>query len=398
MRDRNVCDLNLPLGRNKPMNSHSRKRRAWFLATLFFIGSLLAIIIAALQKAQEKPNGNVLSVKIPALFEDVTAESGVGFTYRNGEEYPDHYAILETVGGGVGLIDYDGDGLLDIFVTGGGYYAGPDKKTIKGHPCRLYKNLGDFKFKDVTKEVGLEKPLFYSHGVAVCDYDRDGWPDLLVTGYGRLALYRNVANPKGGRMFVEVTKEAGLLGEHFWSTSAAWADFDGDGFPDLYVCQYVDWSWKNHRRCGFFQKPGQDICSPWYFKARRHALYRNNGKGRFVDVAMETAIAQSMGTVGTVCSPLGQGPFLATWGLFPDRPPGIRILRDDGDYGKGLGVVVVDVNGDRLPDIYVANDTTDNFLYINKSKQLPVGQRSAAHLWPGQVTHVRKAHHRMAKR
>src|SRR5262249_45089096 len=139
---------------------------------------------------------------LPALFEDVTAASGVAFTYRNGEE-ANHYAILEVVGGGVALFDYDGDGLLDIFVTGGGYLGGPHQKDIPGHPCKLYKNLGNWKFKDVTAEVGLDRPLFYTHGCAVADYDRDGWPDLLVTGWGRLALFHNVPDGKGGRRFVE---------------------------------------------------------------------------------------------------------------------------------------------------------------------------------------------------
>src|SRR5262249_38944895 len=150
-----------------------------------------------------QPNGTALALKPsgtgqteaepvgPPLFKDMTAGSGVDFTYRNGQE-AGHYAILESLGGGVALFDYDGDGLLDIFVPGGGYFDGPDKKVIKGHGSRLYKNLGNWKFKDVTKEVGLDQQLFYTHGCAVADYDRDGWPDLLVTGWGRVVLYHNV--------------------------------------------------------------------------------------------------------------------------------------------------------------------------------------------------------------
>jgi hypothetical protein len=265
----------------------------------------------------------------------MTTETGIAHTYRNGEE-ADHYSILEAVGGGVALIDYDGDGLLDIFVTGGGYFDGPDKQQIKGYPSKLYKNLGNWKFQDVTKEVGLDQPLFYSHGCAVADYDRDGWPDLLVTGYGRLALYHNVADPKapGGRRFVDVTQEAGLVREHFWSTSAAFVDLDGDGFPDLYVCQYVNWSFQNHPFCRAVQGPGREVCPPTQFEARPHALYRNDGKGRFIDVSKEA---------------------------------GLRLERADKNYGKGLGVLAVDVNGDGRPDLYVANDRTENFLYRNRS-------------------------------
>jgi hypothetical protein len=224
-----------------------------------------------------KPSTSGADASSPDLFEDVTPNSGVDFTYRNGEE-AGHYAILESLGGGVALLDYDGDGLLDIFVTGGGYFAGPENKEIKGHPCKLYKNLGGWKFKDVTTEVGLDRlgdgqPWFYTHGCAVADYDRDGWPDLLVTGYGRLALLHNESDGKGGRRFVDVTKVAGLAREHFWSTSAGWGDLDGDGWPDLYVCQYVDWSFANNPPCkGYTTDVSRDVCPPRAFGAAPHAL------------------------------------------------------------------------------------------------------------------------------
>jgi hypothetical protein len=274
------------------------------------------------------------------VFQDVTATSGINHTFRNGED-AGHYSILELLGGGVALFDYDGDGLLDIFVTGGGKFDGPDKKQIRGLPCHLYKNEGNWKFRDVTAEAALDHIDFYNHGCAVADYDRDGWPDLLVTGYGRLALFHNESDGKGGRRFVEVTKETGLVRDHFWSTSAGWADLDGDGYPDLYVCQYVNWSFANNPVCaGYTRDVARDICPPRQFGAVPHALYHNVGSGtgnnrRFIDVAKEAGLR---------------------------APP-----RADQDYGKGLGVVLVDVNGDGKPDIYVANDTTDNFLYLNAS-------------------------------
>ncbi len=270
------------------------------------------------------------------LYRDVTPRSGLDFTYRNGQE-ADHFAILESLGGGVALLDYDGDGLLDIFVTGGGYFDGPNKQQIKGYPSRLYKNLGNWKFRDVTKEVGLDQPLFYTHGCAVADYNRDGWPDLLVTGWGRMALYRNEPDGKGGRRFVEVTKEAGLP-EGLWTTSAAWADLDGDGYPDLYVCQYVNWSFANHPECvGYTSNVERDVCPPKSFDGLPHKLYRNNGNGTFTDVSKEAGLRP-----------------------IPNDP-------DKQEPGKGLGVIIVDVDGDGKPDIYVANDTVDNFLYINHS-------------------------------
>ena len=262
----------------------------------------------------------------PPWFRDVTADSGVDFTYRNGEE-ADLYTILESVGGGVAMIDYDGDGLLDLFFTGGGYFDG---KQIKGRPCRLYKNLGDWKFRDVTAETGLDKIDFYTHGCAVADYDRDGFPDLLVTGYGRVALFHNELHD-GRRCFVETTAKAGLH-DNSWSTSAGWADLTGSGYPDLYVCHYVDWSFANNPIClPKVAGPDRDVCAPQYFKPLVHALYHNNGDGTFRDVTAE------------------------------------QHLRNDG---CGLGVVLADFLGDGRPHIYVANDATNNHLYLNRNGRL----------------------------
>ncbi len=333
----------------------------------------------------------------PPLFEDVTDRSGINFAYRNGEE-SNQMAILESLGGGVALIDFDGDGLLDIFVPGGGYFsttadeyqprrqqyesekkklldAGKTKEaanvrpvnppTIHGYPGKLFRNKGNFEFEDVTAAAGLEKqPDVYTHGAAVCDYDRDGWPDLLVTGYGRLILYHNEPIPGGGRKLVDVTKKAGLLGldakkiseesgqpgEHFWSTSAAFGDLDGDGFPDLYVCQYVNWSFaKKHPPCpGYSSVHTRNVCPPKDYDSRRHALWHNNGNGAFTDVTAAAGLR--------VVAPKKKSVFDS------------NVEEEDGAYlGKGLGVLLIDVNGDGKPDIYVCNDTTDNFLYLNRS-------------------------------
>ncbi len=261
----------------------------------------------------------------PAWFRDVTAGSNVDFTYRNGEE-ADQFTILESVGGGVAMIDFDGDGLLDLFFTGGGYFDG---QQVKGHPCKLYKNLGNWKFRDVTAEVGLDKIDFYTHGVAVADYDKDGWPDLLVTGYGRVALFHN--EPLGsGRRFVDVTAKAGL-NDTSWSTSAGFADLTGSGYPDLYICHYVNWSFANNPVCKGKGGVDRDVCPPQQFKPLIHALYRNNGDGTFRDVTKE------------------------------------QKLRDDG---CGLGVVFADFNGDGRPGIYVANDATNNHFYLNRGDKL----------------------------
>ncbi|HWG47341.1 MAG TPA: CRTAC1 family protein [Gemmataceae bacterium] len=314
---------------------------ARWLSTVTLTGLLLCV--AACQQKPDAPTTVVTANEEPPgppLFEDITRESGVDFTYHNGEDTANHVAILESLGGGVALIDYDGDGLLDIFLTGGGLYAGADKKQIAGLPCKLYKNLGDNKFKDVTAEAGLDKlaggkPWFYSHGAATADYDRDGWPDLLVTGWGRVALFHNIPvdpkDPAKGRRFSDVTAEAGLDQGITWATSAAFGDLDGDGYPDLYVCQYVNWSFANNPRCAEDGKT-LDICPPKSFDGLPHKVYRNTGAGKFVDVS-------------------------ATAGLLP----GGR------DSSKGLGVLMVDLDADGKPDVYVANDTTNNLLYMNRS-------------------------------
>lgn len=308
---------------------------------------IVAIIVVVGCQPSSKPTANGVVRPAPEsdephLYEDVTSKTGIDFTYRNGEE-SGHYSILESLGSGVALIDYDRDGRLDIFLTGGGYYDGPEKTEIKGHPSRLYRNLGDWKFQDVTKEAGLDGPLFYTHGAAVADYDADGWPDLLVTGYGRVILYHNEPGPNNSRRFRDVTAEAGLLdGQHFWSTSAAFGDLDGDGMPELYVCQYVNWSFQNNPKCnGYTSNVVRDVCPPKQFDSQSHRLYQNMGKGKDGKVTFKDVSASA----------------------------GLRIPpRDDKDYGKGLGVVMVDLNGDGKPEIYVANDTTDNFLYLNESK------------------------------
>ncbi|HWG43109.1 MAG TPA: CRTAC1 family protein [Gemmataceae bacterium] len=262
----------------------------------------------------------------PAFFRDITTSAGIDFRYRNGAE-AGHLSILESLGGGVALLDFDGDHRLDIFLPGGGSFEG---KEIRGRACKLYRNLGDGKFADVSERLHMDGGWFYSHGAAVGDFDRDGWPDLLLTGWGRLALFHNEAvDPKDdtkGRRFVDVTRQAGLNSQS-WSSSAGWADFDGDGYPDLYVCHYVNWSFANHPRCG---RPA-DICPPKVFDGLAHKLFRNNRDGTFTDVSIEA-------------------------GLRPGGP----------DASKGLGVLLVDINSDGKPDIYVANDTADSFLYVNR--------------------------------
>ncbi|MCI0700618.1 MAG: CRTAC1 family protein, partial [Planctomycetia bacterium] len=317
-------------------------RRIVMLLTIVVAGGLAAAL-ASLGCSDKQTPADPLVAELPPdpdltgpdFFQDVTASAGIDFTYRNGEEVP-HLAILESLGGGGAVLDFNGDGLLDVFFVGGGHYGGSDNKQILGYPCRLYRNEGNWKFADVTALVGMEKlaggkPWFYTHAAAVGDYDRDGWPDLLVTGWGRIALFHNETDGKAGRRFVDVSEAAGLEQGITWATSAAFADFDGDSFCDLFVCQYVNWSFANHPACNYDGKT-PDVCPPKKFSGLQSKVYRNTGTGKFVDVSDEAKIHKG-----------GEGA------------------------SKALGVVVVDVNFDGKPDVYVANDTVANFLYVNRS-------------------------------
>lgn len=254
----------------------------------------------------------------PALFEEVDDAASKTAVYRNGEE-AGVSAIVESLGGGVGVHDYDSDGRPDIFATGGGQFIGGNQ--CQGLPTHLLRNLGDLTFSVVGSESRIAEPRHYTHGVAVADFDNDGFPDCLVTGYGGLQLLQN----QGDGTFDDVTESA-LLTDQAWSSSAAWADFNSDGNLDLYVCHYVNWSFDHHPYCPGPNDHSREICSPRDFEGLDDVLYLSDGEGHFHDASRD-------------------------WGLVAG--------------GKGLGVVVGDVTADGLPDVYVGNDTTENFLYVN---------------------------------
>ncbi|HWB11818.1 MAG TPA: CRTAC1 family protein [Pirellulales bacterium] len=251
-----------------------------------------------------------------------TSASGVSFVYDNGRAAGRH-AILESLGGGVGLFDYDGDGRCDLFCPGGGRYEA--NHEIKGLPSAFFRNEGEWHFVDMTAATGTSAAPYYSHGCASADYDADGFADLLLTGYGGLQLFHNL----GDGTFEEVSRPAGLV-DALWSSSAAWGDLNGDQHLDVYVAHYVNWSFENDPQCPGPTSDQREICSPRRFEPLPHVVYYSNGDGTFRDATQEAGLRTESGTCG-----------------------------------KGLGVVLGDVDLDGDLDIYVANDTVDNFLYLN---------------------------------
>ena len=261
-------------------------------------------------------------------FTDVTQQVKIDFKQENSATSSKY--LIETMGGGVALLDYDNDGRLDVFFVNGAYVADPmpeGKVPDKSDPKywnRLYHQNADGTFTDVTERAGLSgmPQNYYGMGVAVGDYDNDGFEDIYVTSYGGNTLYHN----NGNGTFTDVTKRAGV-GAGGWSASAGFFDYDNDGKLDLFVTRYVDWTFKTNRYCGE-QRPGfRAYCHPDNYEGVTNILYHNNGDGTFTDVSVKAGIANPK--------------------------------------GKGLGVSFADYDGDGFTDIFVANDSVQCFLYHN---------------------------------
>ncbi|MGE5191866.1 MAG: CRTAC1 family protein [Deltaproteobacteria bacterium] len=309
-------------------------------------------------------------------FEDVTEQTGISFTYGNGEDAGRRY-ILESLGGGVALFDYDNDGDLDVFCTGGGHISPSDPVVIRGRPPALYRNDGSWNFVDVTQEAGLLRALDYSHGCGVADFDRDGWLDLFVCCYGRSRLFRNTRD--GGFVDISQPAEINFTG---WSTSVAWPDVDGDGWPDLYVTRYADWGPDRDQPC--WNSRGQrDVCSPTVYRGEPDKLFRNRGDGRFEEITREAGLSGAGKGLGVAAADLDGDGYVDLYvardevekDLYRGGPalPLMEIARNAGvaasEFGVpegSMGVDVGDFDGDGRPDIWVTNfENEDNALYRN---------------------------------
>ena len=253
----------------------------------------------------------------------------------------DDKPVIDSTLGGVALLDYDNDGYLDIFFTNGARIPSLAKSATSFYN-RLFHNNRDGTFTDVTVRAGLAG-AGYSMGVAAADYDNDGWTDLYVAGVNRNVLYRN----NGDGTFSDVTQKAGVSGAYAsgkkpWSVAAAWLDYDNDGRLDLLVVNYLDWSFAKNQLCG---DPGRRVsCTPALYKGEANILYHNNGDGTFTDVSAETGIGRHV--------------------------------------GKGMSAAIADYDGDGFIDILVTNDREPNFLFHNAAgkKFTEVGVESAVAL------------------
>jgi hypothetical protein len=256
-------------------------------------------------------------------FEDRAAAAGLDFQHFD-PATPDHQ-IIETMGSGLGWIDYDADGWPDLICIQGGPVPPAADNTKRG---RLYRNNRDGTFQDVTDAAGWIQSGF-GQGCAVGDYDNDGFDDAVVTRFGGIALLHNVpdSGSPGGRRFVDATAASGLENPD-WGTSCAWGDLDGDGLLDLYVCNYVVHDPSRPLLCKDANKGLAIACNPSAFRQTRHRLFRNLGGGRFEDVTRSAGI---------------------------DAPA----------PAAGLAVVIVDLDDDNRPDIYVANDLGQAYCFHN---------------------------------
>ena len=250
-------------------------------------------------------------------FEDVTQQAGIDWSHFNGES-PDRH-LIEVTTGGLGFLDYDNDGLLDLFLVNGG--ETPRGKSARPVQHALYRNMGNGRFREVAQEAGVARTRFYGMGVAAADYDNDGDQDIYLTGYPESALFRNDSG-----VFAEVTDLAGVRNEGRWGAGAAWFDYDRDGLLDLFVCNYAELSFARPKRCAYAGEP--TYCEQKIYPGQVSALFRNRGEGSFEDATAEAGI--------------------------------------DGLAGRALGVVAVDINNDGWTDLYVARDGSPDQLLLNK--------------------------------
>ena len=271
----------------------------------------------------QRPKGKLglkpVSALSPIRFREVAQQSGLDFVLHNNPTPRKH--MIETMAGGLAAFDYNNDGKVDIFLTNGAAIPSLEKESPKFFN-RLYRNDGGMKFTDVTLQAGVAGEG-YSMGAAAADYNNDGYTDLFVAGVYRNILYRNLGNGK----FEDVTEAAGIKSDK-WSVAAGWLDYDNDGWLDLFVVNYAHWTPDFDRYCGDRERNLRVYCHPKYFEGLPNTLYRNRRDGTFEDVSKEAGILEHI--------------------------------------GRGMSVAFADYDNDGFTDVFVTNDNLPNFLFRNR--------------------------------
>lgn len=305
------------MSRSLAISLTRRGTRRDFLA-LLGLGAGLPLPISAGLGLTDKSGAAASDQSSPLFISIPPSASGIAWKHVNGRS--SEYYLPETTGAGCAFLDYDGDGWMDIYLVNSGksdfYDPNPPLRNA------LYRNNRNGTFTDVTGKAGLSAGG-YGMGAAVGDYDNDGFPDLYVSQYGRSILYRN----NGDGTFTDVTERAGVAAPG-WSSSAVWFDYDNDGKLDLFVCRFVDFTKGKNKFCGNSETGERYYCIPRVYNPTPSWLFHNNGDGTFTDVSKESGIKDQL--------------------------------------GKAWGVVASDINNDGYMDLFVANDTVANFLFLNR--------------------------------
>jgi enediyne biosynthesis protein E4 len=320
------------------------------------------------------------------IFTDVTQPAGITWKQFSGKS-PDRF-LIETMGGGVGFVDFDGDGLLDIFLVNGG--ETPQGKSTAPVHNALYRNLGNGKFEDVAAKAGVDRISSYGMGVATADYDNDGHSDLFVTGYPACTLFHN----NGDGTFTDVTTKAGVKNEGKWAASAAWFDFDRDGYLDLVVTNYAEFSFDTPKKCEV--NGVRSYCEQVAYQGMPITLFHNNHDGTFTDVSRSSGLAKLVGrALGVVAVDVNDDGWTDLF-IARDASPNLLLINQrngtfedaaldaevaytaDGQAKAGMGVDAGDVNGDGIPDFIVTNFNDQYHSLFLGAKQFPFRDRTVA--------------------